>query len=155
MLIGSVTARFRRPRLGTSAASTARVEPDRARSHLVGEVDPLRCGRAPGASTYIRQLRDGLPQSCMHRTDDRGDGFPLFAGARDANRILDSPSPRLWSPTRGSKARRSALTLSGSASRFGFGDDYSLGDEAGLDIAPERDRELTGQGDQHDASDPA
>ena len=21
---------------------------------------------APGASTYIRQLRDGLPQSCMH-----------------------------------------------------------------------------------------
>src|SRR5215471_12266854 len=23
--------------------------------------------RAPGASTYIRQLRDGLPQSCVHK----------------------------------------------------------------------------------------
>lgn len=64
---------------------------------LIGEVDPLRCCRAPGASTYIRQLRDGLPQSCMHSADDRGDGFTLFAGARDANRILDYPSPRLWS----------------------------------------------------------
>ena len=68
---------------------------------IIGEVDPLRCGRAPGASTYIRQLRDGLPQSCMHSTDDRGDGFTLFAGARDANRILDYPSPRLWSPNSG------------------------------------------------------
>src|ERR1043166_7064646 len=76
---------------------------------LIGEVDPLRCGRAPGASTYIRQLRHGLPQSCMHSTDDRGDGFTLFAGARDANRILDYPSPRLWIPMQGSKAQRSAL----------------------------------------------
>src|SRR5216684_1724430 len=50
----------------------------------------------------------------------------------------------------GSKARKSALSLS-----FGSGDDYSLGNEASLDIAPERDRELAGQGDQHDAPDPA
>lgn len=68
---------------------------------LIGGVDPLRCGRAPGASTYIRQLHDGLPQSCMHSADDRGDGVTLFAGARDANRILDYPSPRLWSPNSG------------------------------------------------------
>ena len=89
-------------------------------AHLVGEVDPLRCGRAPGASTYIRQLRDGLPQSCVHSTDDRGDGFTLFAGARDANRFLDYPSPRLWSPYSGfqssekrvdSKRRRIAIWL--------------------------------------------
>jgi len=32
-----------------------------ARSILCGAV-------APGASTYIRQLRYGLPQSCMHGT---------------------------------------------------------------------------------------
>jgi hypothetical protein len=120
---------------------------------LIGEVDPLRCGRAPGASTYIRQLRYGLPQSCMHSTDDRGDGFTLFAGARDANRILDYPSPRLWSPMQGSKARRSALNLSGGALRLRSGHDHPLWNEAGLDIAPERDRELAGQGDQHDAPD--
>ena len=93
----------------------------------VGEVDPLRCRRAPGASTYIRQLRYGLPQSCMHGTDDRGDGFTLFAGARDANRILDYPSPRLWSPMQGSKAWRSALISGQRASQLGSGDDYPLG----------------------------
>jgi len=118
---------------------------------LVSEVDPLRCGRALGASTYIRQLRYGLPQSCMHGTGDRVDGFTLFAGARDANRILDYPSPRLWSPMQGSKAWRSALILCGA--QFGFGDGYALGNKAGLDIAPERDGELAGQGDQHDAPD--
>ena len=64
----------------------------------VGGVDLLRCGRAPGASTYIRQLRDGLPQSCMHSSDDRGDGFTLFAGARDANRILELPVAPLPDP---------------------------------------------------------
>ncbi len=63
--------------------------------------DLLRCGRAPGASTYIRQLRDGLPRSCMHSTDDRGDGCTLFVGARDANCFLDDPSPRLWRPGSG------------------------------------------------------
>ena len=54
----------------------------------------LSRGRAPGASTYIRQLHDGLPQSCIHDADDRRDGFTLFAGvAKGANRILDFPSP--------------------------------------------------------------
>src|ERR1700676_1211753 len=115
-----------------------------SRHFSLSGVDRLCANRAPGASTYIRQLRDGLPQSCMHSTDDRGDGFTLFAGARDANRILDYPSPRLWSPTRGSKARRSALTLCGA--QFGFGDGYALGNKAGLDIAPERVGELAGQG---------
>jgi transposase-like protein len=38
------------------------------------------CRRAPGASTYIRQLHDGLPQSCVHSSDGRRDGFILFAG---------------------------------------------------------------------------
>ena len=87
----------------------------------------------------------------MHGTGDRVDGFTLFAGARDANRILDYPSPRLWSPMQGSKARRSVLNLSGV--RFSSGHDHPLGNEAGLDIAPERDREFAGQGDQHDAPD--
>jgi len=36
------------------------------------------CSRAPGASTYIRQLHDGLPQSCMHSADDRRDGGHTF-----------------------------------------------------------------------------
>jgi hypothetical protein len=56
------------------------------------------CSRAPGASTYIRQLHDGLPQSCMHSADDRGDGVTLFAGARDANRILELPVAPLPDP---------------------------------------------------------
>jgi hypothetical protein len=38
-------------------------EPRRGRSTL--------CIRAPGASTYIRQLHDGLPQSCMHSRRSR------------------------------------------------------------------------------------
>ena len=54
--------------------------------------------RAPGAPTYIRQLHDGLPQSCMHSSDDRGDGVTLFAGARDANRILELPVAPLPDP---------------------------------------------------------
>ncbi len=71
---------------------------------IVDGVDLLSRGRAPGASTYIRQLPDGLPQSCMHEADDRRDGFTLFAGAiEDANRCLDFPSPRL----RGRSARSS------------------------------------------------
>src|SRR5262245_63118740 len=41
-------------------------------------VDRLCANRAPGASTYIRQLHDGWPQSCMHSADDRGDGVTLF-----------------------------------------------------------------------------
>src|SRR5216684_655340 len=49
------------------------------------------------------------------------------------------------------KLGESALILSQGASRLGSGDDYPLGNAAGLDIAPERDRELAGQGDQHDA----
>ena len=115
MLFGSVTVPLLRPGLGTSGASRGETVKtgrrhrgevagrNRAR-FIVGEVDPLRCGRAPGASTYIRQLRYGLPQSCMHGTGDRRDGFTLFAGARNANRVLDYPSPRLWSPMQGSKA---------------------------------------------------
>ena len=117
---------------------------------IVGEVDPLRCGRAPGASTYIRQLRDGLPQSCMHSTDDRGDGFTLFAGVETP--IVFSTTRHPASGTSGSKAQRK-VDLSGRGSWFS--DNNSLGNEAGLDIAPERDRELAGQGDQHDAPDPA
>jgi len=49
-------------------------------------------------ATYIRQLRDGLPRSCMHSADDRGDGATLFAGARDANRILELPVAPLPAP---------------------------------------------------------
>jgi hypothetical protein len=39
-----------------------------------------------------------LPQSCMHSADDRGDGVTLFAGARDANRILEQPVAPLPDP---------------------------------------------------------
>jgi transposase len=74
-------------------------------------VDGLSCGRAPGASTYIRQLHDGLPQSCMHEADDRGDGFTLFTGVlKGANPSLDDPPPRLRGHlARSSKALRSEV----------------------------------------------
>ena len=96
----------------------------------VGGVDLLRCGRAPGASTYIRQLRDGLPQSCMHSTDDRGDGFTLFAGAKDANRILETRHPASGALFRVPKLEEEALT-SCRASSSGRGDDQALGNEPG------------------------
>ena len=88
----------------------------------------------------------------QHRRSRRG--FTLFAGARDANRFLDYPSPRLWSLYSGlqslekrvdSKRQRIAIwPLMATPS----------GNEPGLDIAPERDHKLAGQGDQHDAPDP-
>src|ERR1700737_1028627 len=69
-------------------------------------VDRPCANRAPGASTYIRQLHDGLPQSCMHSADDRGDGVTLFAGARDANRILEQPVAPLPAGPEALKSRR-------------------------------------------------
>jgi len=35
----------------------------------------------------------------MHSADDRGDGVTLFAGAKDANRILELPVAPLPDPT--------------------------------------------------------
>src|SRR6202047_3915928 len=69
-----------------------------SRHFSLSGVDRLCANRAPGASTYIRQLHDGLPQSCMHSADDRGDGVTLFAGARNANRILELPVAPLPDP---------------------------------------------------------
>ena len=54
----------------------------------------------------------------------------------------------------GPKLLETAVPLRGNASWFGSGNEYSLGNEAGLDITPERDCELAGQGDQHDPPDP-
>ena len=88
----------------TIAASNVVVRTDRSfgLAGLLDGIDLLRCERAPGASTYIRQLHDGLPQSCMHDPNDRRDGFTLFTGVmKGANRCLDFPSPRL----RGRSAR--------------------------------------------------
>ena len=88
----------------TIAASNIVVRTDRSfgLAGLLDGIDLLRCERAPGASTYIRQLHDGLPQSCMHDPNDRRDGFTLFTGVmKGANRCLDFPSPRL----RGRSAR--------------------------------------------------
>jgi hypothetical protein len=48
----------------------------------------------------------------MHDTDDREDRFTLFAGVRNANRILDFLSPRLWSLVQASKALSIPLILS-------------------------------------------
>lgn len=76
----------------------------------VGGVDLLWCGRALGASTYIRQLRDGLPQSCVHSTDDQGDGFTLFTGAKDANRIIETRHPASGALFRVPKLEVEALT---------------------------------------------
>ena len=86
------------------AASNVVVRTDRSfgLAGLLDGIDLLRRERAPGASTYIRQLHDGLPQSCMHDPNDGRDGFTLFTGVmKGANRRLDFPSPRL----RGRSAR--------------------------------------------------
>ena len=95
------------------------------------------CSRAPGASTYIRQLHDGLPQSCMHSADDRGDGVTLFAGARDANRILEQPVAPLPDPVgpEALKSRR-GLRCGGHVWR-GLSHDGAVGYQARFDIAPE------------------
>src|SRR6516165_1784116 len=85
-----------------AATTTARESINRSEPVLstssIERGQSTQCSRAPGASTYIRQLHDGLPQSCMHSADDRRDGVTLFAGARDANRILELPVAPLPSP---------------------------------------------------------
>ena len=89
LLFAAITGHAERAPIAASRFSTLSIE--RGRSTL--------CGHAPGASTYIRQLHNGLPQSCMHSADDRGDGVTLFVGARDANRILElpvAPLPNYW-----------------------------------------------------------
>src|ERR1700730_7010887 len=84
-----------------------------SRHFSLSGVDRLFAKRAPGASTYIRQLHDGLPQSCMHSADDRGDGVTLFAGARDANRILEQPVAPLPDPAgpEALKSRRAGIPV--------------------------------------------
>src|SRR5215510_8016665 len=125
-----------------------------SRHFSLSGVDRLCANRAPGASTYIRQLHDGLPQSCMHSADDRGDGVTLFAGARDANRILEQPVAPLPDPAgpEALKSRR-GLRCGGHVWR-GLSHDGAVGYQARFDIAPERDRQLASQGNQHDAPDP-
>jgi hypothetical protein len=115
-------------------------------SSFLDGVDVLLRGRAPGASTYIRQLPDGLPQSCVHEADNRGDGFTLFTGVVKAPIEASMiPPPRL----RGRSARSSVLEFrvpSGSASRRVD----ALGHNAGFHVPPERNREFAGHGDNHD-----
>src|ERR1700730_13932990 len=108
-----------------------------SRHFSLSGVDRLCANRAPGASTYIRQLHDGLPQSCMHSADDRGDGVTLFAGARDANRILEQPVAPLPDPAgpEALKSRR-GLRCGGHVWR-GFSHDGAVGYQARFDIAPE------------------
>src|ERR1700746_2230830 len=93
--------------------------------------------RAPGASTYIRQLHDGLPPSCMHSADDREDGVTLLAAARDANRILEQPVAPLPDPAgpEALKSRR-GLRCGGHVWR-GLSHDGAGGDQTRFDQSPE------------------
>src|SRR5262249_3344997 len=90
----------------------------------------------------------------MHSADDRGDGVTLFAGARDANRILELPVAPLPDPAgpEALKSRR-GLRCGGHVWR-GLSHDNAVGYQARFDIAPKRDRQLSSQGNQHDAPDP-
>jgi transposase len=54
-----------------------------------------RCGRALGASTYIRQLHDGLPRSCVHgRARTRGAAHTFCRHGDRANRSHAHAPPR-------------------------------------------------------------
>ena len=91
----------------------------------------------------------------MHSADDRGDGVTLFAGARDANRILELPAAPLFAGARDAnrilelpaaplpdpagpealKSRR-GLCRGGHVWR-GLSHDGAVGYQARFDIAPE------------------
>jgi hypothetical protein len=75
--------------------------------------------------------------TCMHSADDRGDGVTLFAGARDANRILEQPVAPLPDPAgpEALKSRR-GLRCGGHVWR-GLSHDGAVGYQARFDIAPE------------------
>ena len=77
-----------------------------------------------------------------------------FLPARETPIVSSTPVAPPLEPYAGPQTLRSALPLCGNALWFGSGEEYSLGNEAGLDITPERDCELAGQGDQHDPPDP-
>src|SRR5262249_48999177 len=86
---------------------------------------------------------------------DRGDGVTLFAGARDANRILELPVAPLPDPAGPEVLKKAAAGLRcGDHAWRGLSHDGAVGYQARFDIAPKRDRQLSSQGNQHDAADP-
>src|SRR5215470_3382204 len=102
--------------------------------------------RAIIASTYIRQLRSGLPRCCLHGRSRRRDGAHLWNG-RSASADLRC-WPTATHPTRPDTrlGRRKLSTLS-MLSREG----RSLRNETLLEIAPEGNGELARHCNDHDA----
>jgi len=103
--------------------------------------------RAIIASTYIRQLRSGLPRCCLHGRSCRRDGTHLSNG-RAARANLRS-GPTVTHPTRPDTPDWVVSELSATLSR----EDCSLRNQTLLEITPEGNGELARDGNDHDALD--
>jgi hypothetical protein len=102
--------------------------------------------RAMFASTYIRQLRSGLPRCCLHGRSRRRDGAHLSNG-RSASADLRCPLTATH-PTRPTRPTGvSELSALSTLSREG----RSLRNETLLEIAPEGNGELARHCNDHDA----
>ena len=100
--------------------------------------------RAPGASTYIRQLRDGLPQSCVHKHRQprrRVHTFCRRERRQSYSRLPVAPPGSEGGP----KLNRSCRGHIAPALWRGSGHNDALGDETGFHIAPERDGQFSGE----------
>src|SRR5262245_10384228 len=102
--------------------------------------------RAVIASTYIRQLRSGLPRCCLHGRSRRRDGAHLSNGRlASANLRCGPTATHPTCPTH--PTGLSELSALSTLSHKG----RSLRDQTLLEITPEGNGELARDGDDHDA----
>src|SRR5262244_1685603 len=102
--------------------------------------------RAMVASTYIRQLRSGLPRCCLHGRSRRGDGTHLWDGRSASADLRCCPTATHQTcPTHPTGV--SELSALSTLSHKG----RSLRNQTLLEITPEGNGELARDGNDHDA----
>jgi hypothetical protein len=106
----------------------------------------MSMARAMFASTYIRQLRSGLPRCCLHGRSRRKDGTHLFDG-RSARADLRCGHAATHPTCPTHPAGVSELSTLSTLSRKG----RSLRNQTLLEITPEGDGEFARHCNDHDA----
>ena len=97
------------------------------------------------ASTYIRQLRSGLPQCCMHEDILGRDGAILPGGLKQGQvhkqpHIRSRPQVPAWNW--------------GADQPSSIGNNGPAWNQSGFHVAPEGNGQFTGKGHDHDTADP-
>src|SRR6516162_1387966 len=103
--------------------------------------------RAIIASTYIRQLRSGLPRCCLHGRSRRRDGAHLCDGRLASANLRCGPTATHPTCTTHTRPGVSELSAPSTLSRK----DRSLRNQPQLEITPEGNGELARDGNDHDA----